>query len=57
MTSGWSALILCLILGKRLGFGKTNFAPHSMVLCFVGTGHALGRLVRLQRRQRRGART
>jgi Amt family ammonium transporter len=38
MTSGWSALILCLILGKRLGFGKTNFAPHSMVLCMVGTG-------------------
>src|SRR5437868_13597984 len=22
MSSGWSALILCLILGKRLGFGK-----------------------------------
>jgi Amt family ammonium transporter len=38
MTSGWSALILCLILGKRLGWGKTNFAPHSMVLCFIGTG-------------------
>ncbi len=38
MTSGWSALILCLILGKRHGFGKANFAPHSMVLCFVGTG-------------------
>jgi Amt family ammonium transporter len=38
MTSGWSALVLCLILGKRLGWGKTNFAPHSMVLCMVGTG-------------------
>jgi Amt family ammonium transporter len=38
MTSGWSALVLCLILGKRLGFGKENFAPHSMVLCFIGTG-------------------
>ena len=38
MTSGWSALILCLILGKRLGFGKENFAPHSMVLCYIGTG-------------------
>jgi Amt family ammonium transporter len=38
MTSGWSALILCLILGKRMGWGKTNFAPHSMVLCFIGTG-------------------
>jgi Amt family ammonium transporter len=38
MTSGWSALILCLILGKRLGFGKEPMAPHSMVLCMVGTG-------------------
>src|ERR1035437_7219562 len=38
MTSGWSALVLCLILGKRLGFGKENFAPHSMVLTFIGTG-------------------
>jgi len=38
MTSGWSALVLCLILGKRTGFGKQNFLPHSMVLCMVGTG-------------------
>jgi Amt family ammonium transporter len=38
MTSGWSALILCLILGKRLGWGKTNFAPHSMVMTVIGTG-------------------
>ena len=38
MTSGWSALILCMILGKRLGFGKEKMAPHSMVLCMVGTG-------------------
>ena len=38
MTSGWSALVLCLILGKRVGFGKEPMAPHSMVLCMVGTG-------------------
>ncbi|MGD0650002.1 MAG: ammonium transporter [Verrucomicrobiia bacterium] len=38
MSSGWSALILCLILGKRLGFGKEIMAPHNMVLCMVGTG-------------------
>src|SRR5882757_5177057 len=38
MSSGWSALILCLILGKRLGFGKENLAPHNLVLCMVGTG-------------------
>jgi ammonium transporter, Amt family len=38
MTSGWSALVLCLILGPRLGFGKEKMSPHSMVLCTVGTG-------------------
>ncbi len=38
MTSGWSALVLCLLLGKRKGFGKEQMAPHSMVLCMVGTG-------------------
>jgi len=38
MSSGWSALVLCIILGKRQGFGKTIMAPHSMVLCAVGTG-------------------
>jgi len=38
MSSGWSALILCIILGKRLGYGKEKMAPHSMVLCMVGTG-------------------
>src|ERR1700730_900228 len=37
MTSGWSALILCLMLGPRLGFKKEPMAPHSMVLCMVGT--------------------
>jgi Amt family ammonium transporter len=38
MSSGWSALVLCLILGKRVGFGKEPMPPHSMVLCMVGTG-------------------
>ena len=38
MTSGWCALVLCLILGKRMGLGKESMAPHSMVLCMVGTG-------------------
>ena len=37
MTSGWSALILCLILGPRIGFKKEPMAPHSLVLCTVGT--------------------
>jgi Amt family ammonium transporter len=38
MTSGWSALVLCILLGHRLGFRKEILAPHSMVLCMVGTG-------------------
>jgi ammonium transporter, Amt family len=38
MSSGWSALVLCLILGKRTGFGKRAFMPHSMVLTAIGTG-------------------
>ncbi|MBN9690359.1 MAG: ammonium transporter [Verrucomicrobia bacterium] len=38
MSSGWSALVLCMILGKRIGFGKEPMPPHSMVLCMVGTG-------------------
>ena len=38
MSSGWSALILCIIIGPRIGFGREKMAPHSMVLCMVGTG-------------------
>ncbi len=38
MTSGWSALVLCIILGKRKGFGREPMTPHSMTLCMVGTG-------------------
>jgi ammonium transporter, Amt family len=37
MTSGWSSLILCLMLGPRLGFKKEPMPPHSVVLCMVGT--------------------
>ncbi|HXQ80140.1 MAG TPA: ammonium transporter [Opitutaceae bacterium] len=38
MSSGWSALVLCLILGPRIGFKKEIMSPHSTVLCMVGTG-------------------
>lgn len=38
MASGWSALTLCIMVGPRLGFGKTPMPPHSLVLCMVGTG-------------------
>ena len=38
MASGWSSLILCIIVGKRMNYGKELFAPHSMVFCMVGAG-------------------
>jgi Amt family ammonium transporter len=38
MSSGWSALVLCLMVGPRLGFGRTPMPPHSLVLCMIGTG-------------------
>ena len=36
VTSGVSALVTCLYLGKRLGYPHTKMAPHSMVLSFIG---------------------
>src|ERR1700745_493076 len=31
MTSGWSALVLCLLVGPRIGYKKEPIAPHSLV--------------------------
>jgi Amt family ammonium transporter len=36
VTSGVSALVTCIYLGKRRGYPHTNFPPHSMVLSFIG---------------------
>jgi len=36
VTSGVSALVTALYLGKRMGYPKTAMPPHSMVLSFVG---------------------
>ena len=36
ITSGVSALICCLYLGKRVGYPHTKRQPHSMVLSFIG---------------------
>jgi len=38
MTSGWSAIVLALMVGKRQGFGRRPMPPHSLVLTMVGTG-------------------
>jgi len=36
ITSGVSALVCCLYLGKRIGYPQTPMPPHSMVLSFIG---------------------
>jgi Amt family ammonium transporter len=36
ISSGFSALVCALYLGKRLGYPKTPFAPHSLVLSVIG---------------------
>jgi Amt family ammonium transporter len=36
ISSGFSALVCALYLGKRLGYPKTPFAPHNLVLSVIG---------------------
>ena len=36
ITSGVSALVTCIYLGKRLGYPHNAMPPHSMVLSFIG---------------------
>jgi Amt family ammonium transporter len=36
ITSGVSALVTCIYLGKRVGYPKVPMQPHSMVLSFIG---------------------
>jgi Amt family ammonium transporter len=38
MTSGLSALVAAIVVGKRKGFGKQPMAPHSLPLCLTGAG-------------------
>jgi len=38
MTSGFSALVAAIMLGKRRGFGKEPMPPHSLPLCLIGAG-------------------
>ena len=52
MTSGWSALILCLILGKRMGFGKENMRAAQHGAVHDRHRNAVGGLVWIQCRQR-----
>lgn len=36
ISSGFSALVCAIYLGKRVGYPKTPFAPHSLVLSVIG---------------------
>jgi Amt family ammonium transporter len=36
ISSGVSALICAIVIGRRVGYGKEAYAPHSVVLSFVG---------------------
>jgi Amt family ammonium transporter len=36
VTSGVSALVTCIYIGKRIGYPHTAMPPHSMVLSFIG---------------------
>ena len=38
INAGVSALVGCLILGKRLGYKKDVMAPHSLTMTLIGTG-------------------
>ena len=38
ISSGVSALVCALYLGKRAGYPQENITPHSMVLSFIGAG-------------------
>jgi ammonium transporter, Amt family len=38
MSSGFSALVAAIMVGKRHGIGKDPMPPHSLPLCLVGAG-------------------
>jgi ammonium transporter, Amt family len=38
MSSGFSALVASIMVGKRRGFGKEPMVPHSLPLCLIGAG-------------------
>jgi Amt family ammonium transporter len=38
INSGVSALVACLMLGKRLGYPREAMAPHSLTMTGIGTG-------------------
>ncbi|MSZ78341.1 MAG: ammonium transporter [Actinobacteria bacterium] len=38
INAGVAGLVLCLLIGKRLGFGKEPMKPHNLTLTMIGAG-------------------
>jgi Amt family ammonium transporter len=36
INSGIGALVLCIVMGKRIGYGRENLQPHNLVLTMIG---------------------
>ena len=36
INAGIAALVGCIVIGRRVGYGKENMAPHSMVMTMIG---------------------
>ena len=36
LNAGTAALVTCLVLGKRIGYGRENMSPHNLVLSVIG---------------------
>jgi len=37
LTAGVAALVACIAVGPRQGYGRTPMLPHNMTMCFIGT--------------------
>lgn len=38
ITAGVAALVACIVIGPRDGYGKTAMPPHNLTMCVTGTG-------------------
>lgn len=38
ITAGVAALVACIMIGPREGYGKTAMPPHNLTMCVTGTG-------------------
>jgi len=36
LNAGTAALVTCLVMGKRIGYGRENMSPHNLVLSVIG---------------------